>query len=158
MSELTQETFSVLQSKATPNKGMFGLRLDAFYHQANEEPFAIPTVICSTPVEPGDTEPYSRKIKVSEVSRQLDLGDIEREDVGYIILVNLVGTKLHQNPTREEHENLLKKVIVFGDSDGLQLEIHPFGTPLVAQVGSLGPLSVRCLHGEAILKEFIFPR
>lgn len=98
-------------------------------------------------------EPYIRKFKATEKPKELSLGDIDRGDVGYILITNLEGTRLQQNPTDEERAELNSHIAVING-----FEIHPFGMPFLGQPKTDEPLMIQCLNGEAVLKVCIFPR
>lgn len=124
------------------------MRVDAYWETLHESLVGDHVVACKL-LDTRGIEPYIRKQKVTETLVSLNLGDISREDVGYVLLVNLEGIKTGPRDRAE----ISKRVVLFND-----FEIHPFGMPFLGHVKPTGPLTVQCLHGQATLQVHIFPR
>lgn len=130
----------------------FTIRIDAYWEHFGEDPVGR-QVVASHILDTLGVEPYVRKFKATEEPKYLNLGDIERKDVGYLLVYNTEGTKLQSNPTPEEREDISKRIATI---DGW--EIYPNGMPFLAKPSGDSPLVVRCLHGQATLQVCIFPR
>ena len=127
-------------------------RLDIYWQTYGEDAVGVslPTDIL---LETSQIEPYIRKKKVTEKPTELTFGDLEQKEVGYILLVNTEGTKLIQNPTISERYDIRKRIVTVNG-----FEIHPYGTPFFGRVPDKDPVIIRCLHGTAVIKAYIFPR
>lgn len=130
----------------------FTIRLNAYWEHFSEEPIGR-EVVASKVLGTTGIEPYIRKITVTEELSTLKLGDIDRKDVGYLLIYNLEGLRFQRNPSLEELEDIKKKIVVI---DGF--ELYPFGMPFFGQPSIDQPLMVKCLHGKAAIQLCIFPR
>lgn len=124
------------------------MRVDAYW-ETLDEPLVGNHIVACKLLDTRGIEPYVRKQRVDEESVELSLGDIARENVGYVLITNLEGAKA----SPKDRDEISKHVVMFND-----FEIHPFGMPFLGHVKSDGPLTVRCLHGQAVLQVYIFPR
>ena len=149
--ELKPVTF-LRQVELTEKNDRFSIRLDVYWENVLESPIGLPIVV-SKALESVGIEPYIRKFKATEQEKELPLGDFERSQVGYIVIVNTEGTKLLQTPTEEEAEDISKRVVLING-----FEIYPEGMPFLGQPSLSSSLTVRCLHGTAVLQVCIFPR
>lgn len=138
----------------SPEKGKdrFTLKLDAYWEHIGEEPIGK-QVIAAMNLQTCGVEPYIRKMKVKSHWQDLRLGDLEREEVGYILIVNTEGTKLQMQPTEEERELIKQKIVVFNG-----FEIYPSGLPFFGMPTAEEKLSIKCLSGEAVVQVCVFPR
>lgn len=100
-----------------------------------------------------DVEPYVRKVKVTTDERDLPLGDIPRSNVGYLILVNLEGTRTERIPTKEERLEISKRIVLFNG-----YEIHPFGMVFFGHPAADKPLKIKSLYGTVSLQTCIYPK
>jgi len=137
--------------KVGTSKDRFTVRIDAYWETFGESPLGVPIQV-ATLLDTIGVEPYLRKFKATEQPKELSLGDIDREDVGYILIVNTEGTKYMHNPSEEERADVLLRVAVFNG-----FEIPPHGMPFFGKPTE-GPLMIHCKHGQAILQVCIFPR
>ena len=140
------------QVNLTDKNDRLTLRVDAYCETALSQPKGD-HVIISKLLDNCGIEPYIRKFKATENPKELFLGDIDRDQVGYILIVNTEGTKLLQTPTEAERADIEARVVLIND-----FEVHPNGLPFLGQPKRDCPLTVRCLHGQAILQVCIFPR
>ncbi len=99
-------------------------------------------------------EPYIRRVRVTEEPKPLDYGDINPSDVGYLMLVNTEGTKLEFNPSEAEIADIKKRVVEVGSD----FELHPQGEPFLGRPKAGKELILRCQHGTALVRAYIFPR
>jgi hypothetical protein len=155
---ISEEDISVLISredllkKDQPELDRFSIKIDVYHETEEEEAFGRGIAACRFTKTKG-IEPYSRKVTVTEEENTLSIGDLKREDVGYIFITNLEGTKFRVNPTEEELEDIRKKVVVFNG-----FEIYPEGMPFLGQPSADSPLKIRSLHGQAKVQVVVFPR
>lgn len=141
-----------LAKKDQPELDRFTVKIDAYYETDDEEPFGKGVAACRFSTTKG-IEPFFRKITVTEEETNLSIGDLNRQDVGYIFLVNLEGTKFRSSPTAEELEDIKKRVVVFNG-----FEIPPEGMPFIGQPSADSPLRIRSLYGKAKVQVAIYPR
>ena len=104
------------------------IKLDVYWEQFKESPIGR-QILASMPLKASSVEPYIRKIRVTEEPKPLSTGDIPPEEVGYILLVNLEGTKLSGNPSKEAREGYLKKIVLVDN-----FELLPFGMPFLGHL------------------------
>lgn len=138
--------------KVNEDHDRFTLKLSSYWQHFGEDPLGA-EIAASMILDTFGIEPYIRKFVADEEPKYLSFGDIPREDVGYIIVANLEGTKLQANPYPEELDDIKKRVVSI---DGY--EIHPFGMPFMGRPSLQQPVIVRCEHGQASLQLYIFPR
>ncbi len=69
-------------------------------------------------------EVYTRRCVATEDWIPLDIGWIPANDVGTVVIENLVGANQLLNPTKEQAERMAKKVIRIGNNDIWSL-VHP---------------------------------
>lgn len=138
--------------KLTERNDRLTVRIDAYWESVHEQPIGQ-HIIAAMSLGTMGIEPYIRKFKATAIPKSLTFGDIDRENVGYILITNIEGTRLLQNPTEEERKDINSRIAVI---DGF--EIHPNGMPFLGRASSSTPLMVRCLHKEAILQVCLFPR
>jgi hypothetical protein len=152
--QFEQQPDPVPMSRLKPSEqsDRFTFRLEAYWEHFGEDPVGN-LVVGSKLLDTLGVEPYVRKFKATETPRELSLGDISREEVGYILVTNVEGMKLQWNPTAEEREDIKQRVAVI---DGF--ELHPYGLPFFGQPTKDSPLMVKCLHGQAVLQVYIYPR
>lgn len=128
------------------------LVVNSYWERHQEEPFGD-QIIATAQLQAGEEEPYKYKIVVTEQPKSLDTGFIPRDRVGYIVLVNLEGTKLQTNPTDLERAAIKERVVVF---DGF--EVYPVGMPFVGMPRLDQPLAIKCLSGKAKVQVIVYPR
>jgi hypothetical protein len=128
------------------------IRLNIYYEHFGDEPIGH-EVIANKLLETLGVEPFIRKFVATEDPKPLKLGDIDRNNIGYILIFNLEGLKLQQNPSEKELADIKKRVAII---DGF--EIYPCGMPFLGMPRLDQPLMVHCQHGSARLQTYIFPR
>jgi len=134
------------------NQDRLTIKINVYFETFGENPLGEALTISELLTTKG-IEPYIRKFKATETPRELFIGDIPREDVGYLLVSNTEGTKLVCNPSEEEKVDILKRVAVL---DGF--EIAPYNMPFLGKPKQDSPLLVHCLHGQAMLQVCVFPR
>src|SRR5262245_13570034 len=100
-------------------------------------------------VETFDLEPYKKRLKASPDWQPLKFGDLEKEQVGMIVVQNLAGCNLQTLPTEEEKEKYAKQVILVrksGDNDGLYLKVRPSRFNFFELECSPLDLEFKCTH------------
>lgn len=150
--ELPTKIVRIEDLSPSEQQDILTIRINAYWERFGDDPIGH-QVIASRPLSTIGIEPYVRKFKAAEKPKPLNLGDIERKDVGYLLIFNTEGTKLQKNPSRKEREDIDKRIATI---DGW--EIHPNGMPFLGRPTLDSPLVVRCLHGQATLQVCIFPR
>jgi hypothetical protein len=138
--------------KLSKERDRFTVRIDTYWETFGEPMVGVP-VMAAVQLNTQGIEPYIRKFKAPEKPKELPLGDIDREDVGYILIYNTEGTKYARNPSEEERADCKLRVAVFNG-----FEIDPYGMPFFGKVSPNGPLMVHCKHGQAVLQVVIYPR
>jgi hypothetical protein len=128
------------------------IKLDLYWETFDEPPMGR-HVVLSRLLKSKGIEPYVRKQTVGEDPVELFIGDIDRADVGYILLINTEGTKLQTTPTEEERQAILGKVVVFNG-----FEIYPHGMPFLGQPKPDDELMIYCRQGKAVVQVCVFPR
>lgn len=101
-------------------------------------------------------QPYTRRLKVEEDWRSLDVGWIAQ--VGMLIIENTEGKFLHRNPTEAEKAETLKKIleIKHEGSEGCWL-ILP-GESMRACPSDASSLRIRCQLGIARFTIHVFSK
>jgi len=139
--------------KPTITKDRFTVKLDAYWEIYGQDPIGQSLFAVMEAATLGN-EPYIRnRLKVTTEVQELGLGDISREDVGYIFIVNTEGTKLPRNPSKAEKKKIKERIVVFNNS-----EIHPYGFPYIGHVTPTTSLEIFCKSEQAIVQVYIFPR
>jgi hypothetical protein len=131
--------------------------VETLYHQpAGEQPTSIASRYYRW-LE-SDKPPYNRKYKIGETWETIDLGSLTK--VAHISIYNLEGQFAGINPTHEQVEEALAKVVEVAYSDSDEPEgqwiVHPGenhrGTPVDPTM-----LKVKCRSGEATIRVVIIP-
>lgn len=146
---------SIEDLKVTEQDDRFTFKIDVYYEHFGEEPIGE-QILGSTILENTGVEPFIRKVKIGEQPKELFLGDLERSQVGYVLITNLEGTNYQRNPSYSERDEVKKRIVLVNE----EFVLYPFGMPFLAQPRPDGdkPIILRCLHGEARLQVRIFPR
>jgi hypothetical protein len=151
-----QEATTVLiganRIQLTDDHDRLTMRMDMSWESVMEDPVSR-TIIASQQLGTVGLEPYIRKVRVTTEEMELPLGDIPRDKVGYVMIVNLEGTKLKRNPTTEEQLDIDRRVVMING-----FEIHPNGMAFLGCLPPSGPVRLQCLHGTAALQVCLFPR
>lgn len=154
------EILSLAQNLLTTDKLSPSLQRDrltikaaAYWEHYGENPVGG-QIISSQILNTYFVEPYIRRIRVGEEPKPLDLGDIDVDDVGYIMLVNMEGTKLEFNPSEAEVADIKRRIIDVGSD----FELHPNGQPFIGRPKRNHRLILKCQHGMATIRAYIFPR
>jgi hypothetical protein len=134
------------------DRDRFTMRVEAYWETYGEGPVGKQLAVASQ-LETVGIEPYIRKVRVTEEPQELPIGDIPRDKVGYILLVNTEGTKLVRNPSQEERADIEKRIVFFNG-----FEICPHGMPFYGKAAKSGPLTIHCSHGKAVVQACIYPR
>jgi len=148
--EITLKPIKV--GKPSEENDRITFKIDAYWEHFKESPISR-QVLATKTLKASDVEPYIRRAKVTETPQPLSTGDIDLEEVGYILLVNLEGLRLKGNPSKEERTALSKKVVLVDE-----FELDPFGMPFLAKVRHGRVPILRCLSGNAAIQVCIFPR
>ena len=128
------------------------INLDMYFETFDEQPLGRHLVL-SKLLDNKGVEPYIRRQSVGEGLKELFIGDIDRKDVGYILITNIQGTKLQKMPTEEERQAIKDSVVIFNG-----FEIHPYGMPFLGQPKPDEQLTIHCVKGRATVQVCIFPR
>lgn len=107
-------------------------------------------------LESKDIESYTRRVTAKPEWKPLDLGWVEPEDVGLILIENLAGKGTHVNPTEEEKEETKKQLLEIG-SESCSLVVSP-GWPQFFNPRDVSGWKVRSLHTEFKYRITIFPK
>ena len=142
----------VRQVSVSEDDDRLTIKIDVYWQHFGEDPIGRSEVVSDNLINTG-VEPYVRKIKVGETPCSLEIGDIPKDQMGYIFVTNIEGLRLRQNPTQEELEDIKSRVVLL---DGW--EIAPYGMPFIGKASQASKLEARCLHGEAVLQVSIFPK
>lgn len=162
--ELAEGFEGIIPSQAlkTVDRVTLGAHIYHQHHGENPEGAALSgAVILNT----HEVEVYrSPKFKVGQDWKPLDTGWISREDVGWVLLENLEGTNLTQNPTEAEAQAIRSRVVLIRigppaspDSDD-GWEALPGLWHLARVRAGSSPILVRCVEGQASCRVRVFPR
>jgi hypothetical protein len=73
------------------NQDRLTIKINVYFETFGENPLGEALTISELLTTKG-IEPYIRKFKATETPRELFIGDIPREDVGYLLVSNTEGT------------------------------------------------------------------
>lgn len=143
-----------------PVQPVIKARITIVGHLYFQEPGGSPTLLdhaYQVNVD-SDEQPFTRKFKVGQEWRKLDLG--WNEDPSMIEISNEVPF-LSQQPTEEERKEIKSRVLEMGvatDDDILLQWLIPVGDWLRFVPYAAGNLRIRCRCGEAIVILTVFPK
>jgi len=150
--ELMARAISLENTQLTEDRDRLTLVIKAYWEHFDEDPIGLDIASCSQ-LEKFGVEPYVRKTRVGTTPKVLSGGDIQPEDIGYVIIVNLEGQKFRYNPKKSELEEVSKRVVVFGG-----FKVRPFGMPFMGEIENQESLKIYCKYQEALIQTYIFPR
>ena len=106
-----------------------------------------------------DHEHYHRTMKATDDWTPLDFGWVPSQDVGFLIVHNLEGTKPDVIPTEEEKIELAQRTIELSYVGGLKRPWKiPSGMPFFAPVSDAANLRIRGSKPGVLYRITIIPR
>ena len=135
-------------------------RLDMYFQIKGEDPIHMSTTLRQF-VDGSNQEPYHRKRQiVGEEWTDFDLGWLDGDDIGYILIQNKTGSNRSLVPTEEEKKKAASRVVVLRDKSmamAYGFKIRPGGF-FVAEPEEAKHLMLCCENGEAEITFTVYPR
>jgi hypothetical protein len=104
-------------------------------------------------------EPYSRRIVVTGEWKPVDFGWVPTDKVGCVVVENLEGKHLAAYPSKEEQEDINKRVVeVSYCQDSERCDLLRPGLLSIHHPSVARNLYIRCRYGEAKVKVIVISR
>jgi len=151
-----------VETSALENHDRLTANLQMVHETLEDQPAACAPTF-SVPLETSDGQMYQRRMLVdSEGWRRLDVGYVDKP--GYIVIQNTQGTNLQKTPTKEEKEELDKRIVWLRcvvpnavAEDFPAFEIGPYGQFLVVRPCDHSILQLGTRHGSFKVHVYVFP-
>lgn len=140
-----------------PERDRLTMVLSLHHEQPGNDTHSVESRCWKLLDNPADQERQTKRIKVDENWSALWLGDLEPDQVGYIVVENNEGRFLQVNPTDEERLDISKRVVEIGLAGVATLLVLP-GFPQQLYPQHVEGIRLRCQHGVAKCRVTIFPK
>lgn len=117
------------------------------YHEHLGDDTKERSVVVYRSLETKDVESYTRRATSKPDWSNLDLGWIEPEQCGLILVENLAGKDIRIQPTEEEKEKYKSSILEIGN-DEVSMLVHP-GWPVHFTPRDVNNWKIRSLNGES---------
>lgn len=112
----------------------------------------------SVPLLGEEHQPYERQGYAIESWEHLDLGWMNNENAGLLVIINNEGKFLDRYPTDEERENSAKRVLELGYSNSSPRWLIPPQCQMQAWPSEIEDLCIRSSFEQARFTLLVFPK